>query len=406
MRSIAGWAGALLATMLAWSPAAADDGVLDPSYRFLWTLPALKVKLGAPWWRNLREIVDIRRTQDGGHLILALELPSKLLNIKLDSEGRVEFWTEHEWCPASSFECPPQSERNHQPWRVPDGSIWFQSRNYEELIRIAFDGSSEEGIKIPSKIDPYDIDVLVAPGGSIYLANTWFGEYDDDIAALLRMDQDGNERWVLKVPLRLNDAHVLEGRSELDFLANGDMLWWIAGVSFMSTGPSRDFVMRVAPNGDIRAPGPLERSVPEEGKIWRIMGHHLLPDGRLLRYGEWLEGPRKGFLRLEFWDGTGSSLLAQNLVDLGDDAYPLQRNNGGHVLAARGEYSFYMGGFLVDGGSLIVGFNAAGDAAWRRIVPGDVISRDGTSSIYVITCDLPDPAHYACGASIYVTEIE
>lgn len=405
MRLTAVWIGALLAMALAWNSAAADE-IDDPSYRFLWTLPGEKLRSDSPWWEHFKRIVDIRRTQDGGHLILALKRPFELLNIKLDSDGRVEFWTDHEWCPPdTSFDCPPDRQ-GQQPWRMPDGSIWFQSRNYEDLIRIAFDGSSEERIEIPSKIDPYHIDAFVAPDGSIYLANTWFGEYDDDIAVLLRMDQDGNERWTLTVPLRLNEVHVFEDRSELDLLANGDMLWWIDGAPFMTTGPSRDFALRVAPNGDIRPPGPLERSVPEEGKIWRIIGHHLLPDGRLLRYGEWLDGPRKGFLRLEFWDGTGSTLLSRNLVDLNDDTHPLEWIDGGHVLAARGEHDFYMGGFRVEGGSLIVGFDRDGNAAWRKFVPGGVMSRDETSSIYVITCDLPDPALYACDEPIYVTEIE
>jgi hypothetical protein len=184
------------------------------------------------------------------------------------------------------------------------------------------------------------------------------------------------------------------------------VLWWIDGAPVINTGPSRDFVMRVAPNGDLRPPGPLERSVPEERRGWRIIGHHLLPDGRLLRYGEVLEGASKGFLRLEFWDGTGSTLLGQNLVDLDDAAHPLEEIDGGHVLAARGAHAFYMGGFWVEGGTLVVGFDVNGTAAWRKFVPGGVISSDETSSIYVVTCDRPDPALYACGVSIYVTEIE
>ncbi|MEX0810261.1 MAG: hypothetical protein WD044_16165 [Dongiaceae bacterium] len=418
MRPVARWTLVAIVTALSWNPAAADDlqapadanaddQLLDSSYRWLWTLPAVNVGPDAQSWKNFRSVLDIRRTSDGGHLILARELPFHLFNIKLDGSGQVELWTYHEWCrPYGSRDCSPKGDDRPLPWRMPDGSFWFQPFKPDELIRIASDGTEEGRIKIPEEIDMYDIDVLIAPDEAIYLADNAPGLSDVDIAMLLRLDPDGDERWTLKLPLRFGKVHVLEDQTELDLLANGDILWWIDGGPVMTTGPSRDFVMRVGSNGDIRPPGPLETSVPEGRKGWRIIGHHLLPDGRLLRYGEVLEGASKGFLRLEFWDGTGGTLLAQHVVDLDDAAHPLKLIDGGQVLAARGTHAFYMGGFWVEGGTLVIGFDANGTAAWRKFVPGGVISSDETSSIYVVTCDLPDPALYNCGVKIYMTEIE
>ncbi len=403
MQAVAGWIGVLLAMTLLWGPAAADDELLDPSYRWLWTLPAVKVDADASYVTSWREVLDIRRTSDGGYLVLGRQVGYRLFNIKLDRDGRVEHWTQHEWClPAV---CEVEGHSGLPAWRSSDESFWLQYDYIHELIRFAPDGSVTMRIALPDEFNMYGLATLLVPDGSMYIAGEkrrrWTGP-----ALLVRLRPDGSDEWRLELPLPFGKQHMIPGEAELDLLANGDLLWWIDGHPPMTTGRSRDYLLRITPSGSIRPPGPLEGSVPSDRGAWRVIGHHLLPDGRLLRYGEWLEDPAKGFLRLEFWDGTGERLLTSSLLDLSDPARPLKRLDDGRVLDANGNHAFYMGGFRFEGGELIVGFDHDGTAAWRKLVPGKVVSGDGSSTIYFSTCSQPNPVLYNCGRAIYSMRVE
>lgn len=409
------------------APAVADDLPAPGEVRLFWEVASSKAPPGVPrehlaeWW--IREIVPM---EDGGILVSAFRdspanMPSLDLGrtyfIRLNSDGTERWRANRPVCNkrGSLLGCELGDMYDTRIAPMPDGGFFaFLGGNIWEFDR---NGIFLDSDSMPSCVSGHMIPDAAQDYTFYFASNCRFSSDDKPGGALVRWAPDCSDCWRMRLPLHADGDWQYGYGLDLNFLADGNLLWTIYGNPPMTLDPSTRWQVRVTPTGQIVPPGPLETSLQNEHGAWTLFASALLPDARLIRLGRYPGNFNDQPIRLEFWDGTGSQRLAWRILDFGRRA-GLDYDGAVfrptlYYLDARGSSAFYLASAddekrpMADSFE-IAGFDSQGNIEWQKAlaIDGRFAVGDGASSrVYIATHVGSWPERRTISA-IYTTTVE
>lgn len=407
-----------VASWVAASAMAEDELPAPGEVRLFWQMEPLKSPPGVPddglGWRRIGEIVPM---SDGGVLVSVYRgvrsdfwPDTHIYFVRLASDGTERWRVDYRLCADDAPGCGNWRLIHTRIAPTADGGF-IVLLGSKRIDRYDSRGVFMESQPV-SRCQFQHYDRVAAREGTFYFAGNC-ELWDDDTpgGALVRWEPECHGCWRIRLPLHADNRWQYGHGLDLDFLADGTLLWTIYGSPPMNLDPAGRWQVRVTPTGQILPPGPLETSLQSDRGQWQFFGNALLPDGRLIRLGRYDGRANDNKVRLEFWDGSGSQRLGWRILDFGRDA---GLDYDGIVyrpelfyLNTRGRSAFYLASYN-DRDLQIAGFDAAGEVEWQATisVDGRYAVGDGMSGRVYIAAPFESGPERRTAPAIYLTSVE